>query len=400
MEKLILKRMKGYRFLLVVLCVAGMLFGCAVRVCAAGSSEKENTTVGMGEEAEGDITSILDEVDFSQVDQLLEEQDVALNFDFRGLVEKLISGEDIDKQWLFDTIRDVFFQEISQSRGYMILLVAAFALLYNFANVFENAAVTDISFYIVYMILLALLMKSFLLMSGILTGTLHTILGFLKALLPSFCLTMVFSTGSATAMGFYQLTLLMIFVVESVLTYLVVPAVHIYILLELLNHLTREEMISKMTELLKTVVEWSLKCLFTLVIGVNVVQGLLTPVIDGLKTSTFARTASMLPGVGNSFSAVTEIMVGSGIVIKNGVGVAGMLLVIALCAGPLVKVGILTLLYKLSAAVVQPIADKRLAGCISGMGEGAGLFGKILITADVMILLTIALITAATTWNR
>lgn len=367
------------------------------------AKDLEEETKASGETVPAMDSSLLDDVDFTDLDDLLGANPITEDFDFKGLVKQLISGEEIDKKWLFDSIKDTFLKEVSQSKGFMIqiiLLVAAFALLYNFANVFENAAVTDISFYIVYMILLALLMKSFLLISGILNGALGVTLNFMRALMPAFCLTMVFSTGTVTAMGFYQLTLFLLYLIETVLLYGVVPAVHIYIMLELLNHLTREEMISRMTELIKTGVEWVLKFLFSLVVGVNVVQGLLSPVIDGFKTTMFARTAGMIPGFGSSINAVAEVMVGSGIIIKNGVGVAGILVVLLLCVGPLIKVGVMTLMYKLSAAVIQPIADKRLAGCISGMGEGARLLGKVLLTANVMLLLTIALVTAATTWNR
>ncbi len=355
-------------------------------------------------EDEGDVDlSLLDDMDFSQLDQVLKDQEIAGEFSFKELVRKLVDGEEIDKKQIVKAVWDIFFKEIGQSRGYMIqiiLLVSAFALLYQFANVFDHAAVTDISFYIVYMILLALLMKSFLLMSGILQESLDVMLDFMKALMPAFCMTMVFSTGTASAMGFYEMTLLLVYVIEAILVYVAVPAVHVYLILELLNHLTKEEMISKMTELIKGGVEWLLKFLVTLVIGINMVQGLLTPVIDSFKTGMFARTASMLPGFGNSINAVAEIMVGSGIIIKNGVGIAGILFLIALCGGPLLKVGAMALIYKLASAVVQPIADVRLSGCINGMGEGARLMGKILLTANVMLLLTIALVTAATTWGR
>lgn len=347
--------------------------------------------------------SMLDEVDFSDIDDFLGENSVTRELDFKSLVQQLIAGEEIDKGWLFDWIKDALFKEVSESRGYMVqmvLLVAAFALLYNFANVFENAAVTDISFYIVYMILLALLIKSFLVMSGILSGTLQAILSFMQALMPAFCMSMVFSGGTASAMGFYQLTLFLIYIIQGVLAYGLVPAIHIYIILELLNHLTREELISRMTELVKTAVEWTLKVLFTVVVGVNVVQGLLSPVIDSFKTNMASKAAGLIPGVSGSVGAVTELMVGSGIIIKNGVGIAGILILLSLCAGPLLKVGVMALMYKLSAAVLQPIADKRLTGCISGMGAGAGLMVRVLVSAGAMFFLTVAIVTASTTWNR
>ena len=373
------RKRSGARYVLLLLLVLLCWYSGSVQAVAAeGSVSLDDIDVSM-----------LDEVDFSGIDDFLEENSVTEDISFKELVRKLMAGENIDKGWLVDQVKDVLLKEINASKGYMVqmvLLVAAFALLYNFANVFETAAVTDISFYIVYMILLALLIKSFLVMSGILSGALKGVLDFMQALMPAFCMSMVFSGGTASAMGFYQLTLFLIYVIQGVLVYGLVPAIHVYIILELLNHLTKEELISKMTELVKLAVEWTLKALFTVVVGVNVVQGLLT--------------AGLLPGASASVSAVTELMVGSGIIIKNSVGIAGILILLALCLGPLLKVGVMALMYKLSAAVLQPIADKRLAGCISGMGEGAGLMVRVLVTASAMFFLTVALVTASTTWNR
>ncbi|MFP3155417.1 stage III sporulation protein AE [Lachnospiraceae bacterium ZAX-1] len=349
-----------------------------------------------------DITQ-LDEVDFDELDVFLEDVAPVLDIDFRALAKSMIAGEEIDKKWLFRSIRDIIFEEVSQCKNYMlqiILIAIAFAILNNFANVFENVAVSDISFYMVYMILLALLMQSFLILNGILSDSLTLILDFMRALMPAFCMTMIFSSGSVTTIGFYQLTLFIIYLIEWVLIYIAVPAIHIYVMLELMNHLTSEELISRLTELLKIGVEWLLKFLFTLVVGINVVQGLLSPVIDSFRTTLFAKTASMLPGVGTSIHAVSEIMVGSGIIIKNGVGVAGILVLLLLCVGPMIKIAVMTVLYKLVAAAIQPVADKRIAGCINGVGEGARLINKVMVTAGVMFLVTIALVSAATTWNR
>lgn len=348
-------------------------------------------------------SSLLDSIDFDEIDVLMEEAETIKTIDFKELVTKLISGEDIDKKWLFQSILDVAFQELTLNKNYMIqiiLIAIAFAILNNFVNVFENAAVSDISFYMVYMILLVLLMQSFLSFNTIITDALYVMLEFMRALLPAFCMTMVFSTGSITTLGFYQLTLFIIYIIEWLMIYIVVPMIHIYVMLELMNHLTKEDLISRMTELLKSGVEWVLKVLFTLVVGINVVQGLLSPVIDSFKTTMFAKTANILPGIGTSLHAVSEIMVGSGIIIKNGVGIAGILVLILLCVGPMIKIGVIAVLYKLVAAVIQPVADKRISGCISGVGEGARLMNKVMVTANVMFLVTIALVTAATTWNR
>lgn len=345
----------------------------------------------------------LDELDFSEIDKLLGQQEEAAGFSFRELVELLVRGEEVDKGWLAEQILDAVFSEIRSFRGSLlqiVLLCIVFAILHNFANVFEHPAVTEISFYMVYMILLVLLMKSFFILRDVTITVIGHMMTFLKLLVPTFTASLVFSRKITTAAGFYDLTFLLIYAMEWLMKYLIVPAVQIYVVLELMNYLTEEEMISRMTGLVKSGILWVMKFLFTVVIGINVVQNLLTPVIDTFKSSMIAKTAGLVPGLGASINAVTEIMVGSGIIIKNGIGLAAIIVLLILCAGPLIKVWVMTFLYKLLAAMIQPVADKRIIGSIGGAGEGGRLLGKVVTTTTVMFLVTIAMITAATTFNR
>ena len=79
-----------------------------------------------------------------------------------------------------------------------------------------------------------------------------------------------------------------------------------YILLKFVNHLSREEMLGKMAELIETLISWGLRTLLGVVAGLQVVRGLVTPVMDSLKRSAIGKTAGTLPGVGNAVNAVTD----------------------------------------------------------------------------------------------
>ncbi len=387
------------------LLMAGKAYG------AEQGREQEDFAAGVfqGSSAEGSspevgqaLDSYLEELDFSEIDAALGQQESTQGLDFQGLVQKLINGDPIDKKGLLKEILHMVFGEIAAFRSTLVqivLLVVVFAILNNFADVFENPAVTEISFYMVYMLLLVLLMKSFFILRDVSVDVIGDMMVFLKVLIPTFTMSMAFSGQITTAAGFYDMTFLLIYGLEWVIQYLVVPAVQIYMVLELMNYLTEEELLSKMTDLLKSGVAWVLKLLFTIVVGINVVQNLLTPVIDTFKAGILAKTAGMLPGLGASINAVTEIMVGSGIIIKNGIGIAAIAALLALCAGPLVKVGVMTFLYKILAAMIQPISDKRMIGCISSAGESGRLLWKAVVTTAVMFLVTIAMVTAATTFN-
>lgn len=394
---------KCFRILKILLLDVTILycfFSFTGNVQAATHSEQEKD---VDQQLQETMDGYLEELDFSDIDTMLEQQDGTEGLNFKGLVEKLVNGEEIDKGWLLDELLSAVFSEVAEFRGtlvQMVLLCIVFAILYNFANVFENPSVTEISFYMVYMLLLVLLMRSFFILRDISITVISHMMDFLKVMIPTFTASMAFSGQITTAAGFYDLTFILIYALEWLMQYLIIPAVQIYVALELINHLTEEDMISRMTALVKSGILWCMKCLFTIVVGINVVQNLLTPVIDTFKSGIIAKTAGLVPGLGTSINAVTEIMVGSGIIIKNGIGVAAILILLVLCSGPLIKVWVMTFLYKLLEAMIQPVADKRMIGCIGSAGEGGRLLGKVVVTTTVMFLVTIAMITAATTFHR
>ena len=126
------------------------------------------------------------------------------------------------------------------------------------------------------------------------------------------------------------------------------------------------------------------------------VQGLLAPAIDTLKRSTLTRTAEALPWVGNVMGGVTEVVLGTAVLIKNGIGMAGAVIAVAVCAVPLIQMLIMAFMYKLASALVQPVSDKRITGCIGGISEGYEMLVQVLFSVGVLFLLTIAVVAAST----
>jgi stage III sporulation protein AE len=93
---------------------------------------------------------------------------------------------------------------------------------------------------------------------------------------------------------------------------------------------------------------------------------------------------------------VTDVVLGAAVLIKNGIGVAGAIVLVGICIVPIVQMIIMSLMYKLAAALVQPVSDRRITGCISSVSEGYELLVKVIFTMAVLFLLTIAVVAAAT----
>ena len=150
-----------------------------------------------------------------------------------------------------------------------------------------------------------------------------------------------------------------------------------------------------MAELLNLMISWVLKTLLGAVIGIQTVQCLIMPAVDSLKNTLLHKTSGAIPVIGNVFNAVSEVVVGSAVLVKNAVGVAGLIAVLIICLMPLVKLVIGTFMYKLLSAVIQPISDKRMIDCIASIGDGAALLVRILFTAGALFLITLAMVTAS-----
>lgn len=348
---------------------------------------------------EDSIDLLLDNLDFTELDDFMESQELQEDLSFVDIIKTILLTEGgVDKTWVFSQIWALLAHELQDSKPIFVqilIMCVAFALLQNFATVFKNSQIHKTCFFVFYLALITLLMKSYLITSQILVSVLETIIEFMQALIPAFCMSLSFATAISSATVFYQLILVVIYLVERILIYIILPAVHIYVVLVMLNALTEEELISGITQLLQKAITWCLRLMIGAIAGINLLQSLIAPAVDSLKNTAVTKAISVIPGIGSAANAMTSMYLGSAVVIKNGIGVTAMLLLLLITLAPLVKLTLLTLLYKITGAVVQPVADKRICACINGVGEGAKLLLHVLVTALMMFMVSIAMVTAS-----
>jgi stage III sporulation protein AE len=224
------------------------------------------------------------------------------------------------------------------------------------------------------------------------------IVSFLTAFIPTYAATLLVS-GNATSAGvFYELTFGMIYVLELAMKLFFLPGVHVFVLLVVMDHLFEENRLSKLAGLLEDAIRLALKLGMGVVLGVGVVQSLLAPAKDRLATSSVYQGIEAIPGVGNTLGATGEILVGCGILIKNCVGTAALVVLFVITAAPLLKVFGFQVMYRLVSALLEPFCDKRIVQCVHDVGRACGIYGKLLLDAMLLFLITIALIAASTSF--
>ncbi len=347
-------------------------------------------------------SSSLDELHLDQVTEqmngLFEYQTPSLH----DIVINALQGNNADtvnqvilyvKASLFSEMGD--FKTIFSSILILGLLSAVFT---EFGKLFENRQIADLSYYMIYLMMVILLLQVMEQGIFVATQTLESISDFSKILIPTYCLSVGLASGETTAITFYEVSLLIIFVIEKLLLILVIPFVYAYAFLAAMNGIGPDGRMDGMIRLLGKGVGMMLKLILTLISCFGIIQAMITPVIDSVKSNSLQKLVAAIPGIGGYINTATEVVYGSAVLVKNAVGIGGIILLVILCAAPIVKLAVITVSLKLAGAITGIAADHRMNRCIEQVAEGSGMLLRTAVTAMALFIITIAVV--AVTTNR
>lgn len=346
------------------------------------------------------LGEIMDELDLDSVDENMKELPDKLTFSdlVKTFVEQGTDG--IDPAMLCDYIFDLFFYEFSAVRPVFIEIVCISLLfsLYGKVLVTGQKYVSQLGFFVVYTGILMLLLESFSLIGEVVESGVGRLVSFMTAFIPTYAATLLLAGNMSSASAFYGLAFGIIYLLELGMKFLFLPGIHVYVLLMMMDNLFEETKLSKLAQLLEDGIHSVLKIGLAAVVGLGVVQSLIAPAKDRLSTSGFYHGLSAIPGIGNTFGATGEILVGCGIMIKNSLGVAALVILFVICLAPVLKVFSFHVMYRLVAAVLMPFCDKRIAQCVHDVGKGCGIYLKLLLDAVLLFFITVSMITASSSF--
>ena len=287
-----------------------------------------------------------------------------------------------------DEYRTLFFT--------ILVLGVAAALFSNFADLFRDHQVSDIAFYFVYLLLIAVLLKFFAQTTGAVKEILNGVVTFVRLYIPTYILAVGSASGVFSASVYYQLLLVAVYLIEWGYLTVLVPFVYAYVLLTVINGIWMEEKLTLLLELLEKVIKGSLKASAWLITGFSLLQSMISPVIDSLQSTAVKKALSAMPGIGGLTEGMFEMVLGSAVLVKNSLGIFMTFILIALCAAPILKIAMTACVIKLSAALIGIISDKRMTNCASRVGEGNLMLLRIALTSVGMFFIQEAIISYST----
>ena len=343
---------------------------------------------------------VWDEISSVDIQQMMDQMLGDQTFSFSEYATSLMHGQlPVSVESIFRTIVDGLAANLAQEKKmyvYLVLIAVIGAMLSNFTSLLQGKQVAETAFYAVYMLFFSLLLTSFIQIAGIAGDTLTQLLDFMKVLSPSYFMTMAFSQGALSSGVYYQFTLIMITLVDFVLVKFALPAIHIYFLLRIANQLSKQDMFTKMSELIHDVVKFVMKTMFGIMMGLNVIQGLVVPITSQLESSAIIKLSGAIPGVGSTISSVTSTILLAGNLVKNSVGAVGIIAVLFYCGIPLLRLVVNRFGFQFIGALIQPVSDSRITACIAAVVESMKLLTYAVFVGCMMFVVSIALISAMT----
>ena len=356
---------------------------------------------GILTQVEDYIGEILETLDFAALNDFLSGH-MRAKMSFEELVTQMSVGgiEALNKENITMLVFDSVFYELSVARP-IFLKMLLFSVLFSVIQkllVTKNKYISDVSFLMIYATLMVLLMQSFFFVRDIALEGIGNLLTFVNALIPTYAVTLAFAGSAVSGAMLYEAAFIMVYLVELLLKNFLSPLIQVFVLVLFLNHLFDEDKLSKLAEFMEKLVGIILKTAFGMVIGMSVVQSMLMPAKDRLAANMVYSGFSSIPGIGNFAGNAGEIILSCGMLIKNSVGAAGLLILFLVAVIPVLKVGCFWIMYQLLSVILQPIADNRITECVAGVARGCSLYLRIIMYSMMLFFVLFSMVSVATSF--
>jgi stage III sporulation protein AE len=381
-----------------------MMLFCPTVDCAAKADEPPYDKNEIYDEFSHGIQNQVEQLDINDINTYLENinREYGTTFDHsaREMIKKITQGDfSFNIKDLFGNLFTFFFKEVGLNLGLMgkiMILAVICGLLKNLQSSFSKSGITEITYYCCYIVIMVILVQSFSSVLDLSKTTIDNMVVFMQAIFP-ILITLLISMGGIASSSLFQPVMgLLVSGVGTFLKDLVLPLIFFTAILFLINNISPRIQISKLANLLKNICIWVLGIIFTIFVGVMAIQGIAASAFDGvsIRTAKFAID-TFIPVVGSMLSESIDTIIGCSLLVKNATGLIGLIILAFICLFPIIKVLAIIFIYKLVAALIQPISDERLVSCLNDISNIIVLLFITLAAVAFMFFITISLIIGA-----
>ncbi len=274
----------------------------------------------------------------------------------------------------------------------VVVLVVAITILCGFVGTAKGDGVGHLVFFVAYAAVVLIVVGSVTDLIQMVGKTLNLIKTQVDLVFP-IILTLMVAGGANTSASIYQPSVAVLSSgILQIFTWVVMPLFVVSLAFSVVSHLAPQTRLDKFVSFFNALFKWIVGVCFTVFLSFMAIQGITAGSFDSISIRATKMTMSgYVPIVGGYMSQGADLIMASAVLIKNAVGLSGILLLLGLVLAPIIKIIVFSLALKLTAAVTQPIGDSRISDFLTAINKSFGMLVACLLGVAFMYLVTLAL---------
>ncbi len=357
------------------------------------------------EEMSDNIERALSTADLHEIESYYNEYAMELkaitgSADLRSFLTMLVEGgAGLDFNCVFSMVIDSLFTGVNKSLPVIVQIIVValvFSVITHFKPSFGSSGVSKAAQTAQYVIIgtmtIGILVSAF----SIGTQTITKMTAFTADFFP-LLITLLTALGGITSSAI--LSPATVFLTTGVSIFyksFILPFIIVLTVFTIINHFSSSVKLNGFCALIKSVIKWGIGISFTIFLGIIAIQGLLGSTFDGLSIKTAKYTIDkFVPIIGGMFSDSVDVLISCSLLIKNAVGIAGIIIIVGVVMTPVFAILAHYFLFKLAGAVLEPVAGSNMGQFAQDAADVLLLLFAAVMAAAIMFFITTAVIIGA-----
>ena len=341
-------------------------------------------------------TDDIDSYDYKDIDKTVKEE-TGIDISYSKIMKALINNrEDYDYiRNISSYISGVLYSEKNDISQVLCLCILS-ALINVLTPFFNEKQLKDTAAGVISAALITILLSVFMGTFYIAQNTVTALINIYKAISMVFFPAVCASGAPASAVGYYQIVIWMIMAADICIKHILMNADRVYVCISLCDCIDSESHFSRLSGCIQKAIKWCGYSMLTIFMGLNGIKSIVSPVKDSINTSYVYKAVSVIPGIGDAASILSQTIIASSALIKNTMGAAAVIVLVICMLFPLAKLIVISCIYQGISAIMEPIADKRIIKAVSSLGTAVSSLTYLIVISSVLFILTIVIICIAT----
>ena len=329
----------------------------------------------------------------------IEEAEIYVNDDFRIDINEIfnsaIKGEVDNKNFAYKILNKILGETLNAIKtiGIVVVIIIISSILKNITDDLENKGIAQITHYVTYILIVTVIMKNFSDIINMCKDSISNLVDFSNSLIPLMISLMATTGNITTASALQPIILFMITFITNFIKGIIIPIVLITLAISIISNISDKVQIDKIAKFMNKTVIWGLGIILTIFVGVSSLESSITNGVDALTVKTTKSTVSnVIPIVGKILGDAVDTVMSCANILKNAVGVLGIIVIISICIVPIIKLASLMIVYYLGAALCQPIADEKIIKLMDSIGGTFKLLLAIMCSISAMLIIGLTLV--------